>query len=383
MENIKTDSQVNSVSQKKFEWKDLKVNIVDRYIIKKFLGTFFFALLLIIVIAVVFDFSEKIDDFLEKNAPVKAIIFDYYLNFIPNFAVLFSSLFTFIAVIFFTSKMAYNTEIIAILASGRSFMRMIYPYLISAAIISLFSFMLSNFVIPDANKKRLEFEELYVRNHPYNYDKRNVHKQISPGVYIFMESYSNSSDMGYKFSLEKFENGKMTSKLMADYIRWDTTKMKWNLQNYYIRDLKGLDEVIKKGEAIDTTINLDPEEFNRRDEFVETMSLGDLNSFIRTLRTQGSDNINMFIIEKQKRMAYPISTFILTMIGVTLSSRKIRGGIGMQLGTGLGLSFTYILFMQFSAQFAISGALSPFLAAWVPNFIFIIISVVLYRFAPK
>lgn len=382
MENSKADSQVNSKSRL-FELKDFKVNIVDRYIIKKFLGTFFFALLLIIVIAVVFDFSEKIDDFLEKDAPVKAIIFDYYFNFIPHFAVLFSSLFTFIAVIFFTSKMAYNTEIIAILASGRSFRRMIYPYLISAAIISSFSFFLSNFVIPDANLKRLEFEELYVRNHPYSYDKRNVHKQVSPGVYIFMESYSNSSEMGFKFSLEKFENGKMTSKLMADFIRWDTTKMKWSLQNYYIRELKGLDEVIRKGESIDTTINLDPEEFKRRDEFVETMSLKDLNSFIRTLRTQGSDNINMFIIEKQKRMAYPISTFILTMIGVTLSSRKVRGGIGMQLGTGLGLSFTYILFMQFSAQFAISGALSPFLAAWVPNFIFIIISVVLYRLAPK
>jgi lipopolysaccharide export system permease protein len=260
---------------------------------------------------------------------------------------------------------------------------MIYPYMISAAIISGFSFFLSNYVIPDANKKRLEFEEVYIRNHPYNFDKRNVHKQISPGVYIFMESFSNSSDMGYKFSLEKFEDGSLTSKLMADYIRWDTAKHKWNLQNYYIRNINGLDETIIKGESMDTTINLDPAEFKRRDEFVETMNLSDLNKFLSTLRTQGSDNINTFIIEKHKRMAYPVSTFILTMIGVTLSSRKVRGGIGMQLGTGLGLSFGYILFMQFSSQFAISGALSPFLAAWVPNFIFIIISVVLYRMAPK
>ncbi|HEX3010021.1 MAG TPA: LptF/LptG family permease [Bacteroidales bacterium] len=363
--------------------KDFKINIIDRYIIKKFLGTFFFALLLIIVIAVVFDFSEKVDDFLEKNAPAKAIIFDYYMNFIPNFAVLFSSLFTFISVIFFTSKMAYNTEIIAILSSGRSFRRMLYPYLISAGIISAFSFFLSNFVIPNANKVRLEFEEMYIRNHPYNFDKRNVHKQISPGVYVFMESFSNSSDMGYKFSLEKFENGKLRSKLMAEYIRWDTTKRKWNLQNYYIRNLNGIDETIVKGESTDTTINMYPEEFKRRDEFVETMNLSDLNKYIKEIRTQGSDNISTFIIEKHKRMAYPISTFILTMIGVTLSSRKVRGGIGMQLGLGLGLSFGYILFMQFSAQFAISGTLSPFLAAWVPNFIFIIISVILYKLAPK
>lgn len=363
--------------------KNLRVNTIDLYIIRKFLGTFFFALVLIIVVAVVFDISEKIDDFIEKNAPIRAIVFDYYMNFIPHFAVLFSSLFTFISVIFFTSKMAYNTEIIAILASGRSFSRMIYPYMISAAIISAFSFFLSNYVIPDANKTRLEFEEVYIRNHPYNFDKRNVHKQISPGVYIFMESFSNSSDMGYKFSLEKFEDGGLKSKLMADYIRWDTAKHKWNLQNYYIRNINGLDETIIKGESMDTTINLDPAEFKRRDEFVETMNLSDLNNFIANLRTQGSDNINTFIIEKQKRMAYPVSTFILTMIGVTLSSRKVRGGIGMQLGTGLGLSFGYILFMQFSSQFAISGAMSPFLAAWVPNFIFIIISVVLYRMAPK
>jgi lipopolysaccharide export system permease protein len=362
---------------------NFKLKILDYYIIKKFLGTFFFALLLIIVIAVVFDFSEKVDDFLEKSAPAKAIIFDYYMNFIPNFAVLFSSLFTFIAVIFFTSKMAYDTEIIAILASGMSFRRLVYPYLISAAIISGFSFFLSNYVIPNANKTRLEFEERYVRNHPYNYDKRNVHKQISPGIYVFMESFSNSTDMGFKFSLEKFEKGKLTSKLMADYIRWDSVKHKWNLQNYYIRNLKGLDESIIKGQSADTTINLDPNEFKRRDDFVETMNLTDLNTFIRKLSSQGADNISAFIIEKQKRLAFPISTFILTMIGLTLSSRKVRGGIGMQLGVGLGLSFSYILFMQFSSQFAISGTLSPFLAAWVPNFIFIIISILLYRSAPK
>lgn len=360
-----------------------KLKIIDYYIIKKFLGTFFFALVLIIVIAVVFDFSEKVDDFLEKSAPVKAIIFDYYLNFIPNFAVLFSSLFTFIAVIYFTSKMANNTEIIAILASGVSFRRLVYPYLVSAAIISGFSFFLSNYVTPRANKTKLEFEERYIRNHPYNYDKRNVHKQISPGTYIYMESFSNSTDMGYKFSLEKFESGKLKSKLMADYIKWDTVKHKWNLQNYYIRNLKGLDETIAKGQTKDTTINLDPNEFKRRDDFVETMNLTDLNTFIRRLSSQGSDNINTFIIEKQKRLAFPISTFILTMIGLTLSSRKVRGGIGMQLGAGLGLSFSYILFMQFSAQFAISGTLSPFLAAWVPNFIFILISILLYRSAPK
>jgi lipopolysaccharide export system permease protein len=362
---------------------NLKILTIDRYIIKKFLGTFFFALILIIVVAVVFDFSEKVDDFLEKNASAKAIIFEYYLNFIPNFAVLFSSLFTFIAVIFFTSKMAYNTEIIAILASGMSFRRMMYPYILSAAFISLFSFALSNFVIPHANKKRLEFEEHYIRSHPYNFNKRNVHKQVQPGVYVFMESFSNSSDMGYKFSMEKFENGQLKSKLLSDYIRWDTVKHKWNIQNYYIRDINGLSEKIRKGQSLDTTINLNPSEFKQRENFVETMNLSELTRYIKTIQSQGADNVNTFLIEKHKRLAYPISTFILTMIGVTLSSRKVRGGIGMHIGFGLALSFGYILFMQFSSQFAISGTLSPFFAAWVPNIIFIVISIVLYRMAPK
>lgn len=363
--------------------KNLRLQISDRYIIRKFLGTFGFALLLIIVIAVVFDFSEKIDDFMEKKAPAHAIIFDYYMNFIPYFAVLFSSLFTFISVIFFTSKMAYNTEIIAILGSGMSFRRLLYPYFVSALIISSCSFYLSNYVIPHANAKRLEFEEHYVRNKPYDFNKRNVHKQIQPGVYIYMETYSNSNDMGYKFSMEKFKDGQLVSKLMADYIRWDTVKHKWSIQNYYIRNLNGLDETIQKGDTRDTTINLAPEEFKRRDTFVETMTLPELNKYINTLILQGSDNLTSFVIEKHKRLAFPASTFILTMIGVTLSSRKVRGGIGMHIGLGLGLSFTYILFMQFSSQFAISGTLSPFLAAWVPNFIFIIISVLLYRSAPK
>lgn len=360
-----------------------KLRIIDFYIIKKFLGTFFFALILIIGIAVIFDVSEKIDDFMEKNATLKQVVFDYYFNFIPYFAVLFSSLFTFIAVIFFTSKMAYNTEIIAILNSGMSFRRLMYPYMIGAAILATFSFALSNYVIPDANRKRIAFEEVYIRNSAYNYTKVNIHKQLEQGLLIYMERFSNSSEMGTRFSMERYKGDTLVSKLMSDYIKWDSIKNKWTIYNYYIRNIDGLNETIIKGNEIDTTLKIHPSEFKRRENFVETMSLGELNDLIEEQKLQGSENINQMIIERDKRIAFPFSTFILTMIGVTVSTRKIRGGIGVQIGTGLALSFSYILFMQFSSQFAISGTLSPFLAAWIPNIIFAVISVYLYRMAPK
>jgi lipopolysaccharide export system permease protein len=361
----------------------LRLTILDRYIIRKFLGTFFFALILIICIAVIFDLAEKLDDFMEKKAPISAIIFDYYLNFIPYFAVLFSSLFTFISVIFFTSKMAYNTEIIAMLNSGMSFRRLMYPYLLSAALLSAFSFTLSNFVLPHANKKRLAFEELYVRSHAYDYTKQNIHKQVSPGIYIYMKNFNNSTATGWQFSMEKYDGDKLLSKLMSDYVRWDSIKHKWTAYNVYIRDINGLHEKITKKDRVDTAFNITPDEFKHRENYVDAMSLGELSRYIKMLRSQGSDDLNTYIIEREKRTAYPFSTFILTMIGVTLSTRKVRGGIGVQIGAGLGLSFGYILFMQFSSQFAINGTLSPFLAAWIPNIIFAVVSVYLYWIAPK
>jgi len=360
-----------------------KLTIIDRYIIKKFLGTFFFALILIICIAVIFDVAEKIDDFMTKKAPLSAIIFSYYFNFIPYFAVLFSSLFTFISVIFFTSKMAYNTEIVAILNSGMSFRRLMYPYLLSAAFLSAFSLLLSNYILPRANEKRLVFEEQYIRSGHYNYTKQDIHRQVEPGIFIYMKNFINQTETGYQFSIEKFDGKRLVSKLMSDYVKWDSIKGKWTAYNVYIRDIDGMKEKITKKERIDTTFHIGPEEFKRRENFVDAMSFGELSRYIKTLKMQGADNMSTYIIEREKRMAYPFSTFILTMIGVTLSTRKVRGGIGVHIGTGLALSFGYILFMQFSSQFAINGTLSPFLAAWIPNIIFAIISVYLYRKAPK
>jgi len=363
--------------------KKPELYILDWYIIRKFLGTFFFTIALIVAIAVVFDFSEKVDDFLENNAPFKKIIFDYYLNFIPYFAVLFSPLFTFISVIYFTSRMAYNTEIIAILSSGVSFNRMLVPYFISASTLMIFAFILNNYVIPHANARKLAFEEVYYHSSPKVVRERNIHKQIEPGIYIYLENFNTMNNSGRRFSMEKFDNGKLMSKLFAEDIKWDSTKNKWHIRNYYIRSFINDSQNLILGKAADTTISLGPEEFRRRDNAVEAMNLGELNRFIRFQKLQGAADIDFYLIEKHRRFSFPFSAFILTLIGVSVSSQKVKGGIGMQLGIGLLISFSYIVFMQFSSQFAISGAFSPFVAVWIPNLLFAIIAFYLYRLAPK
>ena len=363
--------------------RSLKIGILDRYIIKKFLGTFFFTMLLLIVITVVFDVSEKIDDFIEKKAPFNAIMFDYYLNFIPYFVSLFSSLFIFVSVIFFTSKLAYQSEIIAILSSGISFRRFMYPYFIGACILAIFSFFINDVIMPSANKKRLEFEDKYVKN-PVVYHQQNVHKQVEPGLFVYLESFSNHSETAYRFSMERYDGDRMVSKLMSTSALWNKEKEKWTIRDYYIRDIDSLgNEILSTGASIDTTINLHPSEFKRRDNFIETMSIAQLHDFIDELKMQGADNIKLFVIELNKRVAFPFSTFILTLIGVSLSTRKVRGGIGFHVGIGVAISFIYILFMQFSSEFATKGNLHPVLAAWVPNIIFGIVGAFLYRLAPK
>jgi len=363
--------------------KLLRLKIIDVYIIRKFLGTFFLAISLILAIAVVFDISEKIDDFIENGATLKKIIFEYYLNFIPYFAVLFSSLFTFISVIYFTSRMAYNTEIIAILNSGMSFRRLLRPYLISSIIIASISFLLNDQVIPKANAVKLKFEEEYIHNRPMRFNQKNFHRQIEPGVFVYLENYSNLSQTGYNFALEKFDGSRLVSKLMADQIKWDTAIDKWVLRRYYQRDIDGLKETITSGRRKDTTINISPADFARRINVVETMNLKELDAFIKQQKMQGETNVKAFQIERHKRISFPFSTFILTFIGVAVSSRKVRGGIGLQIAIGVIISFTYILFVQFSSQFAIGGLLPVQLAVWLPNILFIFVAIWLFRMAPK
>lgn len=358
------------------------LKLLDRYIIKKFLGTFIFSIILIISLAIVIDLSEKLDSFIEKQIPLHEIIFTYYFNFIPYYTNLFLFLFVFISVVFFTSKMADKSEIIAILGSGISFHRMMYPYFISAFILALASFFLSNFIIPPANQERIDFENTYINGAYYNSD-RNIHKQISPGVFLYMESFNTLTNTGNKFSIEKFKGNELQSKLMSKKGVWDSTINKWTVYNYYIRKIKPNRDIIIKGKKIDTALNISPIDFQRRDTEKSTMDYFELNKYIAEKKLRGETNVNTYIIEKQQRTAFPFSTFILTLIGVSLASRKTKGGTGLKLGIGVLISFIYIFLMQIAAQFSIKGGFSPILAAWTPNILFTIVAIFLYRIAPK
>ena len=362
---------------------DLRPKKLDIYIVKKFITTFFIALLLIIGIVIIFDISEKIDDFVSKEAPLKDVIFDYYLNFVPYFMNMFSPLFVFITVIFFTSKMAADSEIIAILSCGISFHRMMVPYIFSATLIAILSLCLNLFIIPDANKTRLDFETKYIKNR-YKSVGRNVHYQLAPGEFVYAESFSKWNNTAYKFTLEKIEDNKLVSKISAETAVYDTLNHSWRLKKYFIREYNDdLTDKIRSGRQLDTVIDLSVKDFYLTEKTVETLNYNDLNALIATQRLRGDANVKFALIEKNTRFALPFSAFILTIMGVALSSKKRRGGIGWNIGIGIALAFTYILFLRFSQMFVHAGALPPFIALWIPNFVFAIIAAVLYRIAPK
>lgn len=358
------------------------LNKLDFYIIRKFLGTYFFAILLIIGISVVFDFTEKLDNFMKTNAPIKAIVFDYYLNFIPYFANLFSPLFTFIAVIFFTSKLAYNTEIIAMLSSGISFRRILVPYFVSAAIIALLSFYLSSYIIPPANKARIDFEDQYVKSRKKS-SQRHFHIEIEPGTFVYLYHFKMNRNKGNSFTLERIKDGKLLSKTTAASIEYSEETGKWSLFNYVTRDFSKEGEQIIKGNKIDTTLNMSPADFIQVQYFYQTMDNKDLSEYIDAQKLRGVANTEEYIVERHKRFANPFAAFILTLIGVSLSSRKVRGGTGLHIGIGIALSFSYILFSTVSTTFAINGSMEPFLAVWLPNLVYTVIGIFLYQRAPK
>lgn len=356
---------------------------LDRYIIVKFLGTYFFAIALIISISVVFDINENIDRFINNKAPLEAIIFDYYLNFIPYYTNLFSPLFVFIAVIFFTSKLAENSEIIAMFSTGMSFKRLMVPYMISAAIISAVTFMLGTEVIPKGSVTRLKFEELYKKKKSADY-ARNIQLEVDTGVVAYMERYENYNKTGYRFSLDKFEDHKLVSHLTARRITYDTASYhKWIIRDYMIREMRGMKEVITRGDRIDSIIKMEPQDFLITRGQQETMTSPQLRDYIQKQKQRGFANIKEFEVEYHRRIAMSFAAFILTAIGLSLSSRKVKGGMGLHLGIGLALSFSYILFQTISATFAINGNMPPAIAVWIPNILYLFIAIYLYYKAPK
>lgn len=358
---------------------------LDRYIIKKFIGTYFYAIALIISVSIVFDVNENLAKFSEYHAPLKAIVFDYYLNFIPYFANLFSPLFVFIAVIFFTSKLAGNSEIIAMLASGVSFKRLMRPYMFSCVLISALSFYLAAFVIPHGTVVKQNFESMY-KNKKRTTAADNVMLQVGKGVIAYIQHYDNQMKKGYGFSLDRFENKKLVSHMTATEVQYDTisdSKYHWTATNWKIRELRGMREHITSGMKIDTLIQMEPTDLVYSKGQQETFTSPELKAYISKQVDRGSSNVVQYQVEYHKRIASSFASFILTIIGLSLSSRKRKGGMGMYLGIGLALSFGYILLQTVSATFAIQADTPPILAAWIPNIIFAVVAYFCYRKAPN
>ncbi|WP_314646288.1 LptF/LptG family permease [Prevotella multiformis] len=361
------------------------IGILDWYIIRKFIGTYIYAILLIISIAIVFDFNENLSKFTQYHAPWRAIVFDYYANFIPYYSNLFSPLFVFIAVIFFTSKLAGNSEIIAMLAAGVSIKRLMRPYMISCVLIAGLTFYLNSFVIPHGTVIRQNFESLY-RNSKKNTSAENVQLYVSKNTTAYIQHYDNQYKRGYGFSLVKIKDKKIVSHMTAMEIQYDTvadTKFHWRLSNWKTRTLKGLKEHIQSGASKDTVLLMEPTDLVYSKGQQETFTSPELLDYISKQTSRGSGNVVQYEVEFHKRIAMSFSSFILTIIGLSLSSRKRKGGMGLYLGIGLALSFSYIMLQTVSSTFAIQSDTPPLLAAWIPNIIFAVIAYFCYRHAPS
>ncbi len=363
----------------KEEKKKWTVKRFDRYIIKNFLGTFAFSILLLCCIVIMFDVNEKLDAVL--TAPLSATVFQYFMNFLPFIVSQFSPLFTFISVIFFTSRLADRSEIIAILSSGISFKRLLVPYMVAATLIAVCSYFLSAYIIPPANMKRIEYTNRWVKNKEVVYGD-NIQLQVNPGVMAYMQRYDNTTRSGYHFSLEEFDGKTLKSRLTAENIRYDSAGL-WTCTAWKLQEFRGSSEKLTQGGTLDTLLNIEPRDFliSKNDE--QMMTSPELKQYIEKQKSRGVANIMNFEIEYERRYAMTAAAFILTIIGLSLSSRKVRGGMGLNIGIGLLLSFTYILFMTVTSTFAVGGYTSARVAMWIPNMIYSIIAIFLYRRASR
>lgn len=360
----------------------LKIKIIDWYIIKKYLGTFVFTMAIFTVIIVVFDISERLDDFLKHDAPLYKIIFEYYAGFIPFYLNFLSPLINFIAVIFFTAKMADQTEIVPILSGGFSFNRFLWPYFLSSFVIFFVTLIFNLFIIPQTNRLLVDFTNVYISPKTDN-TKMYTHLQLNKDSYVYIENFDNNEKIGSKFSLETFKGDSLVQKITADRILWDSVKHKWKLENYAIRKINGLKESIKYEPSREMNLDMKPTDFVLYNNLFTAMNMTELNTRIEKEKIRGSGQMDMLLLEKYRRFVYPFSAFILTLMGVSLSSKKVRGGIGLPLGLGIILSFVYILFIQFANMFSLKGGLPPLVAVIIPNIIFGILSLYLLTKAPK
>ena len=353
---------------------------LDWYIIRKFLVTFFVALAFLSLLIVIFDISEKIEDFVRREAPLKEIVFDYYLNFVPYFLNQYSPMFVFLTVIFFTSKMTQDSEVVA---SGISYHRLMVPYMLSALFIALLSLTLGQWVLPHANATRVVFEQKY---NPWRKVKmgHDMHYKLEDDHFVYLESFSAYNNTAYNFTLEDLSGGQLRSKITAESAQYDTVSGVWKLRNWFIRDYdEGMGDHIRSGRQMDTTLSLTRDDFFRNRYTIQELNARELDQLIETQKMRGDASVNMSLIEKNNRVSLPFSTIILTIIGVALCTKKKRGGMGWNLAAGTALGFSYILFMQFSEMFVTTDTLPASIAIWLPNYLYTIIAIVLYIKAPK
>lgn len=358
------------------------MKLLDKYILKKFLTTYVFTVLILVSVILVIDFTEKNDDFIKNNVAIGEIIFDYYLNLIPYYANMLSPITVFIATVFVTAKLASHTEIVAILSSGVSFRRLLVPYLMGSSLIAVLIFGLIGWVIPNANKKSVAFQVKYTKN-PFSYDSRNIHVKVAPETYVYMESYNNTANVGYNFAIETIKDTDLKSKLTSSNVQWNAEKQKWHMDYYTLRTFDGEKETMVKGGSLDTTLNLTPKDFESNYKLEQTMTLTELNRFIDEKMSRGADDIETYLIEKYERFSYPFAIIILTIIGVIVSARKARGGVGFQIALGFFLAFIFIIFVITSRSLAQVGDVDPSVAAWIPTIVFSGIGFLLYRYVPR
>lgn len=357
------------------------MKLIDRYILKQFLGAFIFTVLIIVSVIVVIDITEKTEKFVRAELEAGQI-FAYYMDFIPWIANFITPLTVFIATVFITAKLAGRTEIIAILSSGVSFRRMLIPYLIGSVMIAVVSFVLTGWIIPNSNKTKRAFELEYLKS-TYYFDKTNVHMQLAPGKFLYMRNYNNQQDIGYNFTLEHVDSTKLLAKLSANRISWNEEKKKWTLNKWSLHSFDGSEEIIEKGRMMDTTLAIHPSEFDNLERNYEGMTIPELNDEIDKLTLRGASNVEFYQVEKYTRFTSPFAVLILTFMGVIVSARKSRGGTGFQIALGFLLSFLYILFFMMSKSIAETGGIPPVLSVWIPNILFGGISLLMYKYVPR
>lgn len=359
----------------------VKMKKIDRYIIFRFLGTFFFIIGILMTISVVFDFSEKIDNFMRSKPTASQVIFDYYVNFILYYGNLFSPLIIFIALIFFTSRMAHRTEIVAILCGGVSFNRLLRPFMIAATFLALSTLLLNHFVIPEANKVRLDFEEKFYKMRNVN-KGTDIHMEVEPGTIVYFYNVKVEQGRGSRMAIEKWRDGNMYYKLMSTKATQDLETKVWSIENYTVRTF-GEKETVRYGAKLDTLLGFDMAEFGKGVQFVSSMNYFELEEFLESEGKTGTDKMPFYLIEKHQRTSYPFATYVLTIIGVSVASRKTRGGIGIQIAFGVGIVLLYIFAMKITTVSATNAGLNPLLATWLPNILFAVLASYLYKRAPK